>query len=90
MIQAILKTKAIALSSVVPNHHQNICSHLWLTTNGITKSSVIGQIKKAVRGEAICSTLKANQKTLHCLLKGATFCKIVCSEASIYRWSDIK
>jgi hypothetical protein len=82
IIQVTEKINAIALASQVPNQLQKIFFQLSLFIKGITKSSAIGPIKKAVKGEAICSKLCPNQKTLHCLSGGTTFCKIVCSEAS--------
>lgn len=88
--QATLNTIAIALSWVVQNQFKNMFIQVWLFIKGTTISSVIGHIKKAVNGDAICSTLWENQKTLHCLLYGTTFCNIVCSVASMYGCNIIK
>jgi hypothetical protein len=55
--QVILNTKAIARSGVFPYHQEKIAIPVELAINGMTKISVIGQIKNAVRGEADCSTL---------------------------------
>lgn len=85
----MLKIRAIALSCQVQNHEPKIWYQVGVCINGITKNSAIGQMKNAVRGDAICSTLWEKPKTLHCLSNGTTFCKIVCSAASIYGWSDI-
>jgi hypothetical protein len=69
----MLKTRAIARSGVFPYHPENISTQVELAINGITKISVIGPIKKAVRGDADCSTLCAKPKTLPCLSNGTTF-----------------
>ena len=82
MIPAETNTTAMARSSVIP--HQ---SHTRLVTppdrtHGITRNSVSGPIKNAVRGEVIFSRDCPNPKTLHCRSRGTTFWRIVCSQAS--------
>ena len=52
--------------------------------NGMTSSWVIGAIRKAVSGEAACSTLCAKPNTRPWRWKGTTRCRIVCSDASAY------
>lgn len=82
IIPVILKTRAIARSGLFPYHQEKRVIPVELAIKGITKSSVIGPIKNAVRGEADCSTLCAKPNTLPCLSKGTTFWRIVCSAAS--------
>ena len=57
IIPAREKISARARSSVVPNQLPNSQIPVLLAINGMTKSSAIGPIKKAVSGDAVCSIL---------------------------------
>src|SRR5688572_33425018 len=58
--------------------------------NGMNAHSAIGPIRKAVIGEAACSTEWANPNTRPSRSGGTTFWKIVCSMASVNGTKNIQ
>jgi hypothetical protein len=66
----------------VPNQPPIVAAPAPSVMNGMKTSWVTGPIRKAVSGDADCSTLCAKPKTRPWRSYGTTRCRIVCSAAS--------
>ena len=79
---ATVNTRAMPRSAPRPNQSPMASAPAPVVMNGMTRNWVNGPMRKAVSGEAACSTDWAKPNTRPWRSKGTTFCNVVCSAAS--------